>query len=315
VRKSTDCSKGSGCYISGAWNLLLTIAQTYSLFPLTARWAYAGSESSFFYTTLLVRSMLNPPIPMLSQSYQLFSQQLQSLYSRTKWAFILLLVALCVSCSSSKPPDVALKLNVQPSRPGVYNVTGSTNLPDKSQITVAAIRYLRPTDQEFLGSDPKATFSILDRQIVEVAQGKWQTTLNLWQVGPDGRFQEAWQLNQSQTGLSLNPATEVSFVATFDPAGQFLKSKEQQEKTQDLQGSLVRFTAEGLPYVQASQTLQIALPVGRRPPPELKAEDINGGWGNRYEIKPEPPVATNIRPQLPQTKQINAPLSPAEFLR
>lgn len=43
-----DCSKGSGCYISGAWNLLLTIAQTYSLFLLTARFAYPSSESSFF---------------------------------------------------------------------------------------------------------------------------------------------------------------------------------------------------------------------------------------------------------------------------
>jgi hypothetical protein len=262
-----------------------------------------------------ISAVIQYPLLKLSRLCQLFFQTLESLYSQTKWTVILLLVVLCASCSSPKPPEVALKLSVQPaSSSGLYNVTGSTNLPEHSQITVAAIRYLRPTDQEFLDSDPNATYSILARQIVEVSQGKWQANLNLWQVAPDGRFQEAWQLNQSQIGLSLNPASEVSFVAIFDPATQPPKRKKNEE-VQDFRGSLVRFTLEGQPYVQASQTLQVSLPVGRRPPPVLKAEDMNGGWGNRYEVKPQPAVAINIRPQLPKTNQTDAPLSPSEFLR
>ena len=247
----------------------------------------------------------------ISQSYQLFAQKIQP-----KWAVILLLIALCASCSSPKPPAIDLKLNVQAGNgPGLYNVTGSTNLPDQSQITVAAIRYLLPRGQELLDPDQNATYSILARQIVKVNQGKWQASLNVWQVAPDGRLQEAWQLGSSQTGLALNPATEVSFIATFDPAGQLPTPKQQAMKIQDIQGSLVRFTTEGQPYVQASQSLQVALPVGRRPPPVLTAEEINGGWGNRYQLKPEPPVANSSRPEPIETNQSNAPLSPSEFMR
>ena len=266
--------------------------------------------------------MLNLLIPMLSKVFQFFIQQTQLLYSRSKFVVILLLLAFCVSCSSSKPPQTDLKINVQSAtRPGLYNVTGSTNLPDQSQITVTAIRYLPATDPQLLGLESDVSYSILDRQIVEVAQGKWETNLNLWQVAPDGRLQEAWQIGASKIGISLNPSNEVSFIATFDPAAHIQKSQQpqqqqqqQQQPTPDLEGTLVRFTSEGLPYVKASKTLQIPLPAGRRPPPGLKPEDINGGWGNRYEIKPQPPVTkTNL--QSPKTDQTNAPLSPSEYLR
>jgi hypothetical protein len=253
---------------------------------------------------------------MLSRFYQLFSQKIQLIFSHSKWAVILLLLVLSVSCSSSKPPEIALKLNVQAAgRPGVYDVSGATDLPNQSEISVAAIRYLRPKSDNFLETDTNATYSILDRQIVPIKQGKWQATLNLWQVASDGRFQEAWQLGSSETGLSVDPASEVSFVATFDPTGQLLKPKQQGIDPQNLRGSLVRFTSEGVPYVQASQTLQVSLPTGRRSPPQLKAEDINGGWGDRYKLPSEPPVASRIPPQQFSTSQTNAPLSPSEFLR
>ncbi|MCA1990841.1 MAG: hypothetical protein LDL41_02170 [Coleofasciculus sp. S288] len=253
---------------------------------------------------------------MLTQSYQVCLQTIQSLYSRSKWVVILLLLALCVSCSSQEAPDVELKLSVQAAgRPGLYSVTGNTNLPNQSQITVAALRYLRPTSDEFLSSNSDASYSILDRQIARVENGKWQATLNLWQVAPDGQLQEAWQLNQSQTGVSLDPSPEVSFLAIFDPQGQLPTSGQQQVSVQELQGSLVRFTNEGQSYVRASQTQRIALPSGRRPPPVLRAEEINDGWGKRYELEPEPGVASTIRPQPIKTKQSNAPLSPSEILR
>lgn len=260
--------------------------------------------------------MLNPLLSMLSQLYQLFLQKIQPLYSFRKWVVLVLLLALCASCSSPEAPDVDLKLSVQPAgRPGLYSVTGTTNLPDQSQIAVSAIRYLRPSGEEFIGPDPKATYSILDRRIVEVQQGKWEATLNLWQVAPDGRFREVWQLNQPETGLSLDPATEVSFTAIFDPAGQRRTAQQQNIPTQDLQGTLVRFNNDGQPYVQASQTLQIPRPVGRRPPPVVKEEDINYGWGNRYQLKPQPPAANTIRTEPIKTEQTDAPLSPSEFMR
>lgn len=251
--------------------------------------------------------------PMLSHFYQQFSQKIQRLAAQ-KWVVIVLVLVLCVSCAPSEPPDIALKVNVEAgTRPGLYNVSGTTNLPNQNQITVAAIRSLRPTNQDF-GAEEKGTYSILDRKSVEVKQGKWQTTLNLWQVAPDGRLQEAWQLGSSQTGL-LNPSAEVAFVTTFDPAGQHSLPKQQQVNIQALRGSLVRFSAEGQPYVQAAQSLQVNLPTGRTTPPRLTAEEVNGGWGKRYEISPQPSVASRISTQQFERTQTNAPLSPAEFLR
>ncbi|HEY9667645.1 MAG TPA: hypothetical protein V6C91_12625, partial [Coleofasciculaceae cyanobacterium] len=266
----------------------------------------------------LVLAMLNLPLLMLRQLHQIFSTKIQPLYSYWKLAIALVLLVLCTSCFSPKPSDVSLDLKVQPAnRSGTYNVIGTTNLPDRSRIAVSAIRYLFPTEEQSLAPDPNATYSILDRQITEVAKGKWQVTLNLWQVAPDGRLQEAWQLNQAQTELSLNPSPEVSFVAIFDPSAQRLQSQQQGLQAEDLRGSLVRFTTEGQSYVKASQTLPIVLPVEseRRPPPKLEAEDINYGWGNRYEIEPEPSVAKTMPPQPLKTDQTNSPLSPSEFLR
>jgi hypothetical protein len=260
--------------------------------------------------------MLNPLLTMLSQSYQHFSRKIRRLCSHTRWAFILLLLAFCVSCSPAKSPDIDLKFSVEPGdSPGLYSVTGNTNIRDRSRIVVTAIRYLRSTNQELVSSDPKATYSILDRKIAEVANGKWQATLNLWKVSPDGRLQEPWQLRSSQTGFSLKPANEVSFLATFDPAAQPPKLQQKEEQIQDLRGSLVRFTAEGLPYVQASQALQLGLPVGKRPPPKLQPEDINWGWGNRFELGPEPPVASSIPLQQLTPNQTKTPLLPSEFVR
>lgn len=252
--------------------------------------------------------MLNSLLPMLSQF----------LYSRKPWASVLLLI-LCNGCLPQQSPaaEVDLKISAVQSagRPGVYYLTGSTNLPEHSQITVAALRYLRFAGQRSLSPEENSTYSILARQIIDVEQGKWQTTLNLWQAALDGRFQESWQLNESQIGLAINPANEVTFLATFEPTGQIAAQKQQKQQIQDLQGSLVRFSTEGQQYVQASQTLQVALPIEKTTPPSLKVEDINDGWGKRYEIQSEP-SSSNIRSQpVAKTSQTNAPLSHSEFLR
>lgn len=238
------------------------------------------------------------------------------LNSRGAWARSALLLILCTGCSPPSPPNVDLQISKvdQAGRPGVYNVTGSTNIPDQSQITVAAIRYLHPTNERSLSLESNSTYSTLARQIVNVKQGKWQTTLNLWQVAPDGHFREVWQLNQSQIG-AFNPASGVTFLATFEPASQIKTPEQPDKQIQELQGSLVRFTSEGEQYVQASQTLPIALPAQKTTLAVLQAEDINGGWGNRYEIKPEPLSSSGIRTSAPKTVQTNAPLSPSEVLR
>ncbi len=227
---------------------------------------------------------------------------------RKAWAIVLSLLVLCSGCSAlTSPPDVALKIEaVQQAHPGVYSLSGSTNLPDQSQITVAAVRYLRVTDQQLL-PDSDASYSILSRRTVEASQGKWQTTLNLWQVAPDGRSQETWQLEQSPIEL-LYPDAKVTFLATFDPSDQFYKSQQQLQ----LKGHLVRFTADGQEYVQASQTLPVAIPAGGTPN-GLQAQDLNDDWGNRSLTQPRL-LGNSIMPPA-KASQTDAPLSPSQFLR
>ncbi|OUL22012.1 hypothetical protein [Nostoc sp. 106C] len=204
----------------------------------------------------------------------------------------------------------------------LYRVNGSTNLPESSRVTVTAVRYLRPTAEQpgaLLNSDANTKRSILARQIVQVKQGKWQADLNLWQVAPNGSFEEEWQANQIQ--MKLTPESDVTFIATFDPVGQWEKSDnhKSQEKLKlenyRLEGKLVRFTNEGEKYAQVSQTLSIPLPTGKTTPSLPQPEDLNGGWGNRYQILPEPKVTRSTLIAPAKSRQTNASLLSSEFLR
>lgn len=230
---------------------------------------------------------------------------------------LVLLLILNVGCAKRRSPEVDLKMRVQQSgSPGVYLVTGSTNLPEQSLITVMALRSIRSDSPSTVSANPNATNSILARQIVKVEHENWQTTLNLWQVAPDGRFREAWQLNQSEEGLSLNPAANVTFLALLDPAVQPLPiEKKLQQQDKNLRGRLVRFTDDGQWYVQASEVLPVALPTGKTVPPPLRAEDINGGWGNRSVIQREPQNSDFVGLPPEKIEKTTAPPSTTEFMR
>lgn len=254
---------------------------------------------------------------MLSQSYFTSASKMPPLSDFRKWTSLVLLLLLCASCSFQDSQEINLTLNAQAGgRPGLYSLSGTTNLPDQSQITVAAIRDLRFPDQAVYRDNSNVPYSILDRQVVRVEDGKWQATLNLWQVAPDGHFREAWQLDESPIGESLQPSAEVSFVALFDPEGQLPTAENQTIQTPELEGQLVRFTNEGQPYIKVTQSQNIPLPTGRKTPPVVKPEDMNWGWGKqRYELPPQPSAPKTIRPPTSKTEQTNQPLLPSEFLR
>jgi hypothetical protein len=227
-------------------------------------------------------------------------------------------------CTQKSQNEVRLEIkNVQSAgSSGVYKITGTTNLSESSQIAIAAVRYLHPTQAEQtvgLSPDPNTNRSILDRQIVEVKKGEWTADLNLWQVSPDGSYRETWQANQAQT--KLTPENEVTFNVTFDPGGQSQKlekpaeeSEPSQPQYQELEGKSLRFTNQGEKYVQASQSLLIPLPDGKTTPPRLQAEDVNNGWGNRYEI-PSQTLSGSAPLPVTKSRQTNAPMKAAEFLR
>ncbi|MBW4470396.1 MAG: hypothetical protein KME45_08305 [Stenomitos rutilans HA7619-LM2] len=225
------------------------------------------------------------------------------------------LLLLTVSCTQQRSSQVELSLNVEPSnRLGVFTVSGSTNVPDQSQIIVQGIRPLATASQAIA---PAATpnYAILDRQTVIVSQGRWQATLKLWQSAPDGQYQEVWQANQRQLG-PLQPSPEVVFLATIDPGNQSKVLKQQLERQgKTLEGPNVRFTTNEQWYLQAKQTLAVTPPTVKQSASALKVTDSD----ETLTLRSSSNTATSTLAQtnLPVIKenQSTAPLSVSQRFR
>ncbi|NEP59862.1 MAG: hypothetical protein F6K31_23130 [Symploca sp. SIO2G7] len=248
-------------------------------------------------------------------------------YPLQRLASISLLFVLCTACSEAplsvqQLPSIlpgiqaqaGFEMRVKPlGNKGEYEIEGNTNLPEDSRIAVAAVRYLRQNNQSSPNISSEATYSILDYQDVKVNEGKWQITLNLWKVAPDGQFQEEWQLDESELGLELEPESEVTFLATLAPTTQFSEIERQLQKQGiKIASKLIRNMSGGERYVQASQIMSVDLPTGKTTPPPQTPEDFNGGWGPRYLLIPEPPIIYKL--EKPQERRTSEPLSPEEFL-
>ena len=234
------------------------------------------------------------------------------------WRVLVLLpILFCVSCTSlplGQLADADLNLQVAATeKPGVYALAGETNLPDRTQLTVMAVRYLA-VENPVAGSKPDPTYSILAHQTAQIQHSKWQAELNLWQVAPDGQYQETWQLEQPQLGLSLQPATDVVFLATLTPADKLSHLEPQLAlRGMRLSDRTVQTTAEGQRYAQVDQAIAVALPTGKTTPPLPNPNLINYGWGDRYLMPQEPQNPYDLA--FPSIRQTSAPPAADEFLR
>lgn len=238
-----------------------------------------------------------------------------------KTAIVLPLALAIGSCQSiplfnASANLVNLNLQVTESSPGVYTLSGDTNLPNDVHVAVAAVRYLSPLDQRLQTVNAKPTYSILDYQLARVENGQWKTRLNLWQVAPDGRYQEAWQLEQAKLRLRVKPEKDVVFLATLSRVSQVdqLQNLEQvlSQRNLKLEGNLIFTTAEGQQYVRVGKVQPIDLPTSRTSPPAIRPEDVNGGWGRRYLMPGEPPNSDKL--ELPKERRTTAPITPSEVL-
>jgi hypothetical protein len=211
-----------------------------------------------------------------------------------------------------------LQFQVRPVQTGgLYEVTGQTDLPDRSQIRVAAIRYLNPTSRASQTLRAKPTYAILAYQTAIVNQGQWQAQLNLWKVAPDGQIKEDWQLQQAKLKLPLKPEPDVVFLVTLAPNHKVdqLQQVEQilHQQKKVLETGLIHQTAEGERYLQTTQVLAVALPTGQTTPPPETADEINGGWGRRYLIPPEAENPNNL--EFPAHRRTDARPAIREFMR
>lgn len=238
---------------------------------------------------------------------------------RISWSFlsIALVLLLATSCTQLRLPtqrgDVGLDIQTVTAQPeGMYAIAGNTDLPKGTEITVAAVRLLTPN--EAIAANPDPIYSLLAYESVKTEGNTWQAELNLWQVAPDGRYQETWQLEQSRLGMTFEPDQKVIFLATLAPLEE-LNQLEQRLSQRKLEfaSNIVRTTAEGERYIQAVRVEAIALPTGATTPPPTRPEDLNGGWGNRYVLVPEPP--TEVEYEFPEERKTDAPPRNEEFLQ
>lgn len=230
-----------------------------------------------------------------------------------------------LSCSSAPTnlrglanPGTPLNLSirqVQDEGGGTYTVAGTTSLPSKTKITVSAVRYLVEGASPEANSETDIPYAILDRQIAQVEQGNWQAELNLWQIAPDGKFQEAWQLSQQDANVLFNPDANVTFLATFDPVNQPENFKAEVEKLDtSLQAALARFTPDGELYIQASRTMAIALPTGQTTPPQTSRLADSVRRSKRTSAASQT-TQTNVTQEPTSWRKTTAPLKPDEMLR
>jgi hypothetical protein len=199
-------------------------------------------------------------------------------------------------------------------RPGVYVISGQTNVSDQSRIVVQGIRPFTSSVQP-ISTDDTTNYVILDRQAVVVTQGKWQATLKLWQSTPDGQNQEAWQVNQAQI-QRLQPSTDVVFVAAIDSSSQpKALSQPLDNQGKKLEGANIRFTTDGQWYLQAKQTLTVTPPISKATSTALDANTFDRDQSTRSELSSAPINATAVKlPELKE-KQSTAPLSFSQRLR
>jgi hypothetical protein len=242
-------------------------------------------------------------------------------YFPTSVALVLLISIFGCVKKETKNVELEIKNIESSSSSGEYAVAGSTNLPESSQVTVTAVRYLHQNNESVnasVESEENINRTILARQIVEVKQGQWQANLNLWQVDVDGNYQEVWQSNEAQ--IKLQPRAGVSFIATYEPLSQwrqFKKEKLKEKKVElgQLDGKLVRFTKEGEEYVQASQTIAIALPKAKTSSSLSKKEDIKKVESNKEQIAYIPVNYATALGSKVNTNKATVPLRSDDFLR
>lgn len=266
--------------------------------------------------------MLIPP--MFSPKLRLFTSKITKISAYIPlFVTVISTIAIGYGCAQKHQEEVRLKiLDLQSiGSNSKYNVAGTTNLPDSSRITITAVRHLTPSRQKEIlkNQNQNISRSILDRQNVEVKAGKWETELNLSRVTPDGTFREVWQVDRSSS--KLTPEDKVTFIATFNPASQWQRVDGKNfDKTpteiKKPQGKLIRFTNEGEKFVQTSKTLSLALPVAKTVAPGPQPEDINDGWGNRYQLKRQ---VSNSKASLPPATEIkpdtNTDLKTSQYFR
>ncbi|BAU12089.1 hypothetical protein LEP3755_26180 [Leptolyngbya sp. NIES-3755] len=150
-------------------------------------------------------------------------------------------------------PKIEITMEVRSTKPGHYTLSGYTNLPDQTHLTVQAVRSLQVNAASgVLNNQPIR--SVLSQRQVQVKHGQWQTEMNLHQALPNGRSIEAWQSNAVQA--TMVPSDQVQFVATTEPQNRAIELQPNATvKTQ--------FASDGRVFLRVEHSIALAPPTVR----------------------------------------------------
>ncbi|MEO0394733.1 MAG: hypothetical protein AAF243_01955 [Cyanobacteria bacterium P01_A01_bin.137] len=204
-------------------------------------------------------------------------------------------------------PVAEMDFTIEPgSNSHTYELQGTANFPNQTELNVLAMRQLAPTDENV---ELKPTYSVLDYQVVRVENGRWQGELTFKQMAADGTRKETWQLDQSDLNMQVEPLDTVVVMATYTPLDQ-LTTLERILAQQGLKVSsdLLQTTLEGRRYLEMKKVLE--MPVDNQV--SERDKPYNGGWGTRHILIEEPPMPYQV--DFPEERQTNRPAEPQEFL-
>lgn len=205
--------------------------------------------------------------------------------------------------SNVAPVSLEIQQISPTSQPGHYSAIGSTNLPDQTQLTISAVRYLKDTDAASVANSTSKPYAILDREFVKVENGQWQSELSLWEVADNGRYQEVWQLDSEGTA-QLAVAPNVIFLAVVEP-GAIDEQVEQRLAPQvNSNNPLFGFTDGGDLYLQAAKEVPVKLP--NQTATATLINDRESPWKDRSQSNPAADLKAST--EMPFEETDNLPL-------
>ena len=232
-----------------------------------------------------------------------------------------LIVVLTTACDrlptlgrgGQTPITLTIDQIAEPNQPGAFTLSGIATLPNQTPLTVSAVRRLIP-EATGPSSDQEPLFSILDRKSAVVQDGRWQAQLAIWEVSPEGFYQEPWQ--RSDNGLAASQAsTAIEFRATLEPTDLNQTAIKNRAAILDqATNPLLNFTPDGQPYLKASESRVVALPS----PSVMASAGIptanSPGWQGRSLTDNSANSLTERQP-LPFQDRDNLPLPQVNLMR
>jgi len=219
----------------------------------------------------------------------------------------------CGEATLSSSSVSKLLLTVEPGRsPGLYQLSGTTDLPEETELMVQAVRLLTPTGQALPEDGSGKHYVILDRDRVLVSEGSWETELQLWE-NQGGASAESWQMQLPQSDRSFSPDDQVRFTVSTPPTGDERALESQWERSKQLPSEgTVSFTPDGNWFLQAEESIALAPPVAAVP------DQPNSFNARRDLAETESDIPLSeaaVGPAAKAEETTNAPLSDAELLR